>query len=151
MEWIFLVRRPAHVYSFARAFQGRAGVCGPRCGMDQPKQLGVRCEAGFLAMIRRLFYASIVAFLLPCLVSPFVEFSLHMNGTIFSTGKDTETSVALLIVLLGLALVITSLIVALQPALLATERIQPPARVLPSRDCWKINFPELSPPPFLRI
>lgn len=102
-------------------------------------------------MIRRLFYTLIVAGLLPCVVSPFVECSLHMNGTIFSTGKDTETSLALLIVLLGLALVITRLFVTLRPGLLAMIRVLSPAWVAPAHDSWEIRLSELSPSPPLRI
>lgn len=75
-------------------------------------------------MIRRLFHAAIVFFLLPCLVSPFVEVSFHMSGTVFSTGRDTETSLALLIVVLGLSLALTSFLVAVRPGVGMTERLQ---------------------------
>jgi hypothetical protein len=109
------------------------------------------CQEVFVAMIRRLFHASVVLFLLPCLASPFVEVSLHMTGTVFGTGKDTETSLALLIVVLGLVLALTSLLVAVQPGVRMTELLQPAARVVLLRAGWVLPILNPSPPPPLRI
>lgn len=102
-------------------------------------------------MIRRLLHAAIVFFLLPCLASPFVEVSLHMTGTAFATGKDTETSLALLIVILGLSLVLTSFLVAVQPGGRMTERLRAVPGVAVLCPGWALPPTKFSPSPPLRI
>lgn len=47
-----------------------------------------------------------------CALCPFVETALHFNGSIFQHGYDTESSVALLLLLLELSFALGRLLVA---------------------------------------
>lgn len=61
-------------------------------------------------MRRRWIGAFILAILLACLVSPFVETAVHSQGNIFSTGQDNESTVAVLALCTALALAVASLV-----------------------------------------
>ena len=61
--------------------------------------------------VRRHFHAIIVCLLLVCLICPFVELLCNSNGNIFQTGQDTETTVAVVLLLLELLFLIPLLCV----------------------------------------
>ena len=53
--------------------------------------------------------------LVACLVCPYVEFAIGWNDTIFTTGYDTESSVAVVMLLVGLVLALAAVIALFLP------------------------------------
>jgi hypothetical protein len=67
-------------------------------------------------MTDRRFHILIAIFLLFCLLCPFVETALHSNDSIFQSGDDTESTVAILLLVLELAFALANLfILVLRP------------------------------------
>ncbi len=102
-------------------------------------------------MIRKACHASVALFLLVCLVCPFVEMALDSNDSIFLTGKDMESSLGVLVVVLGLALAVASVLILLPSGILEKERLVPAHRLMKSASSLVFPIPELSPPLPLRI
>jgi hypothetical protein len=99
----------------------------------------------------RAFHILIALALVACALCPFVETAIHWDGSIFQTGFDTESTVAVLLLLLELAYGIAQLLVVLLP---------PAFRGLSFVYFEQFEFrslsfatvlPEISPPRLLRI
>src|SRR5437868_12013103 len=69
-----------------------------------------RFGARFPTVRRQWIGFLICAILLACLVSPFVETSVHSQGNIFNSGQDNESTVAVLALCTALALAVASLV-----------------------------------------
>jgi hypothetical protein len=102
-------------------------------------------------MTRRRFHALVALILLACVICPYVETALGWNESIFTTGYDTESIVAVISLLLILLLTLAKLLAAFRPATIRNERIvasQPPAKY---ESGFFFGIPEVSPPLPLRI
>ena len=69
-------------------------------------------------MSRRVVHLLIAISLLACLLWPFVEIAVHSNDNIFNDGCDTESAVALLLLVVELVLVLPGLLIPLLPGIL---------------------------------
>lgn len=101
---------------------------------------------------RRAFHAAIALILVICAISPFVESAVNWNDTVFATGYDTESTMAVLVLLLELVIWLAGLLVCL------SRNLQLGERVLIMQHSWFASesdrgteTPELSPPLPLRI
>lgn len=99
------------------------------------------------------FHALVALALLACGLCPFFEIALHFNGSIFQNGYDTESTLAVLLLLLELSFAVGRLLVALLPRIIkqlnlvciCSDRLTLPATI------FAIVLPEISPPLPLRI
>jgi len=66
-------------------------------------------------MNRKAFHILLGLVLVACLICPYLEFAIGWNDTIFTTGYDTESSVAVVILLLGLVLALAAVIALFVP------------------------------------
>ena len=100
---------------------------------------------------RRLFHIAIALILVICVLAPYVELAADFNSSIFATGYDNETTIAVLLLLLELVISLAGLLVYLFLKLGLFGRIA-------AKD-WHHIFelavlpegPALSAPPPLRI
>lgn len=65
----------------------------------------------------RILHVFVGLGLLACAICPVMEIALHSTSCIFVTGEDTESVVALLLLIVELVLVLGRLIVLLSPAI----------------------------------
>jgi hypothetical protein len=72
-------------------------------------------------MSRRVFHVVLGLILIACVISPFVEFAIGWNDTIFTSGYDTESSVAMVMLLVELVLALATIIAFFRPSVLVTE------------------------------
>jgi hypothetical protein len=77
----------------------------------------------FSAMSRKAFHIVLGLVLVGCLICPFVEFAIGWNDTIFTTGYDTESSVAIVMLLVELVLALATVIALFLPDLQLTESL----------------------------
>jgi hypothetical protein len=106
-----------------------------------------------MSRIAKGFHALVALALLVCALCPFVEIASHLNGSIFQNGYDTESTLALLLLLLELSFAVGRLLVALLPRILKQlnrVRICSYRLTLASTN-FGIVLPEISPPLSLRI
>jgi hypothetical protein len=97
------------------------------------------------------FHALVALALIGCVLCPFVETAIHWNGTIFQSGFDTESTVAILLLLLELAYGLARLVlVILPPVLRRLSFVYFDRLALRSLNFGPI-LPEISPPLPLRI
>jgi hypothetical protein len=100
---------------------------------------------------RRAFHIIIAIILVVCVLSPYVESAVDLNDSVFATGYDNETTVAILVLLVELVLSLTNLL----PSLCLTSRLSTPVVAEESFVQPAVGFgiciPELSPPAALRI
>jgi hypothetical protein len=82
--------------------------------LDAPTALP-KSSGRFLAMNRKAFHILLGLVLVSCLVCPFVEFAIGWNDTIFTTGYDTESSVAVIMLLVELVLALATVIALFLP------------------------------------
>jgi hypothetical protein len=82
-----------------------------------------------------------------CAVSPFVESALDCQGSVFSTGYDGESTLAVVVLLLELVLSLAILC----PAIQVKERIVEEYQRLTSDSGFCITIPDASLPVPLRI
>jgi hypothetical protein len=66
-------------------------------------------------MSRRAFHVVLGLILVACLVCPFVEIAIGWNDTIFTTGYDTESSVAVVMLLVELVLALATVLALFLP------------------------------------
>jgi hypothetical protein len=89
--------------------------------------------------------------LVACALCLFIETAIHWNGTIFQTGFDTESTVAVLLLLLELAYGLAQLFAVLLPPVLRWLSFV----YFEQLEFHSLNFtsvlPEISPPLPLRI
>jgi hypothetical protein len=101
---------------------------------------------------RRAFHIAIALILVICALSPFLESAVNWNDSVFATGYDGESTLAVLVLLLELVISFSGVLVYLSATAESGERIA--ARrwlVRPAYAAFRISLPELSPPPPLRI
>lgn len=99
----------------------------------------------------RMFHAAIALILLACVICPFVELAIGWNDTIFTTGYDGDSTLAVLVLLLELALALASLLVSFLSARRVLERIIAQLHLLTSHFDFGVILPSFSPPLSLRI
>jgi len=101
----------------------------------------------------KAFHALVAFALFICAACPFVEMALRFNGSIFQNGYDTESTLAVLLLLLELSFAIGRLLVALLPRVLKNLiRVYFCSEYLTlSAPNFEIVPPEISPPLSLRI
>src|SRR5881397_3699603 len=75
--------------------------------LDAPTALP-KSSGRFPAMNRKTLHILLGLVLVACLVCPYVEFAIGWNDTIFTTGCDTESSVAVVMLLVGLVLALAA-------------------------------------------
>jgi len=99
----------------------------------------------------RAFHTLVALALVACALCPFVETAIHWNGTIFQNGFDTESTVAVLLLLFELAYGLARVLVVLLPPVLRRLGVV----YLEQLEVRSLNFatvlPDLSPPLPLRI
>lgn len=110
------------------------------------------CKRRFLAMTRKGFHVLLALTLVVCVLSPYVEFAFDLNETIFSTAYDTETTIAVIALLLILAFALAKFLVSVLLDSTAEEPL-PESHVTFSGTLDFIStLPNVSPPPLpLRI
>jgi hypothetical protein len=102
-------------------------------------------------MNRKVFHAAMGLILISCLVCPFVELAIGWNDTIFSSGYDTESLVAVVVLLFELALALASATVFLVVGSRKTEPLVVRHLVLVFGSGFDVLIPDDSPPIPLRI
>ncbi|HYL96257.1 MAG TPA: hypothetical protein VET69_10665 [Terriglobales bacterium] len=94
---------------------------------------------------------AIALVLVMCALSPFLESAVNWNDSVFATGYDGESSLAVLVLLLELVISLGGLLVCLCRNRQLGERIAVKYPCLRSELDFSIKIPELSPPLPLRI
>lgn len=89
--------------------------------------------------------------LLGCFVCPFVELAIGWNDSLFSTGYDTETMVAVVTLLVELILALGSAVAFVLSDMSATEPLVTTRRLLVLEFDLRSLLPYFSPPIPLRI
>jgi hypothetical protein len=100
---------------------------------------------------RRVFHIAIALILILCVMAPYLESTFDLNDSIFATGYDNESTIAVLVLLLELVISLAGLLVAACRNLEFCERIEIKHPSVPVASDFGIRIPELSPPPPLRI
>jgi hypothetical protein len=106
----------------------------------------------FRAMTRRGFHILLALILVACVLSPYVELSLNWGQSLFDTGYDTETTVAVIALLLILAFALATLLAHLLADTTDPERLVDSPVISRITLDFSCAVPEFSPPPLsLRI
>ncbi|HEV2386314.1 MAG TPA: hypothetical protein VGS20_03565 [Candidatus Acidoferrales bacterium] len=109
--------------------------------------------ADFVHRHRRLIYGLMAITLVVCLLCPYLEWSVQANQSIFRTGKDTETTVAVLTLSVGLAFAVADFVGA--ALRLASSSFARCFREMPHQAAFFVfpfvPLPAISPPSNLRI
>jgi len=100
---------------------------------------------------RRAFHLTIALILVICALSPFVESAMNWNDTVFATGYDGESTMAVLVLLLELVISLAGLLVCLCRNLQLGERVVIKHSYFAPESDIGIKVPDLSPPPPLRV
>lgn len=89
-------------------------------------------------MTSKRFFIVLAAVLVVCMVCPYVETALNWNQSIFDTGYDTESTVAVIALLLVLASALARFMVGILPELQGDEkhRAEPRVHILSYRFPW---------------
>ena len=72
-------------------------------------------------MTRRAFHILIAMLLLACLISPLVEIAFHSQDCIFISGRDMESTLAVVLLVLALAFALARLLFVILPGILEKE------------------------------
>jgi hypothetical protein len=103
-------------------------------------------------MTRRGFHVLLALILVACVLSPYVELALNWGQSIFDTGYDTETTVAVIALLLILAFALAALLALLVADTTTQERLVDSPVISRTALDFMSAVPESSPPPLpLRI
>ena len=102
-------------------------------------------------MTNKKLHVLIALVLLVCLVSPFIEIAFHSTDSIFNTGQDRESTLAVLLLLVELAFALAGLQVVLLVGLAEKGRLVTPSGLPGFSKCCAIPVPQSSPPVPLRI
>jgi hypothetical protein len=100
---------------------------------------------------RRAFHVAIALILVVCALSPFLETAVNWNDSLFATGYDGESTMAVLVLLLELVISLAGLLVCFCRNTQWIERIVITHSPFASKSDFSITIAELSPPPPLRI
>ena len=99
----------------------------------------------------RAFHVAIALILVVCALSPFLETAVNWNDSVFATGYDGESTMAVLVLLLELVISLAGLLVCFCRNTQWIERIVITQSPFASKSDFSITIAELSPPPPLRI
>lgn len=102
-------------------------------------------------MTRRGFHIVLAVILVICLLCPYIEFAIQWNQSIFDTGYDGESTVAVIALLLIFAFLIASLLAHFIPASAAAESVDDSHVTRRTALDFISTVPELSPPPLLPL
>lgn len=102
-------------------------------------------------MTRRGFHIVLALTLVACVLCPLAEFALHWNQTIFDTGYDGESTVAVIALLVILAFAIAKLLVCLALKDTSSEPLVDSEPVLGLTHDFISTLYDSSPPLPLRI
>lgn len=94
---------------------------------------------------------AIALILIICAMSPFVETAVNWNDTVFATGYDGESTMAVLALLLELVISLAGLLVCFCRNTQWIERLITKPSPLARELDFSLIVSELSPPPPLRI
>jgi hypothetical protein len=100
---------------------------------------------------RKRFHGLIAWILVLCVICPYVEMAIDWNESIFTTGYDAESAVAVIALLVILSLALASLLAVFRPGEISEEGVAAshfPATPLRG---FADGIPEVSPPLSLRI
>jgi hypothetical protein len=100
---------------------------------------------------RRAFHVAIALILVICALSPFLESAANWNDSVFATGYDGESTMAVLVLLLELVISLAGLLVCQCQNLQLGERVAFSRSRFTLESSFSIPIPELSPPLPLRI
>ena len=100
---------------------------------------------------RRIFHVAIALILIICAMSPFVETAVNWTDTVFATGYDGESTMAVLVLLLELVISLAGLLVCFCRNTQWIEWLVIKPSPLASKSDFSLIVAELSPPPPLRI
>ena len=102
-------------------------------------------------MRRKVFHLVLGLILIACLICPFVEVANGWNDGLFSTGYDTESAVAIVMLLVELVLALGSAVAFVLSDLRVTEPLVTTHRLLVFEFDFGSLLPYYSPPIPLRI
>ncbi len=109
-------------------------------------------HSGFYPMTRKAFHIVLAFTLVLCALSPYVELCLNWGQSLFDTGYDTETSVAVIALLLILAFAVAKLLIYFLRGISGQECLVDSRVSLRSAFDFVSTVPDVSPPPLpLRI
>ena len=100
---------------------------------------------------RRAFHVAIAVILVICALAPFAESAANWNDSVFATGYDAESTMAVLVLLLELVISLAGLLVCLCQNLQLGERVGISESRFTPQSGFHVTIPELSPPLPLRI
>ncbi len=100
---------------------------------------------------RRAFHVAIALILVLCALSPFLESAVNWNDSVFATGYDGESTLAVLVLLLELVISLAGVLVYLCRNLRCNGRLVIESSLVLRLSGFRIPFPEPSSPPPLRI
>lgn len=102
-------------------------------------------------MTRKGLHILLACVLFFCAASPYIEFALRSNQCIFQTGYDTESTIAIIALVVILTFALGRLLASFVPEGTSEEPVfHPQEAVNPSADD-AASFPGTSPPLALRI
>ena len=102
-------------------------------------------------MNRRRFHVVVALILLVCVACPYIEAAFDWNESIFTTGYDTESVVAIIALLLVLSLTLAKLMAVFLPSMIVNEPIAASRSARKREHGFVFGIPEVSPPLPLRI
>ena len=94
---------------------------------------------------------AIALILVICALSPFLESAANWNDSVFATGYDGESTMAVLVLLLELVISLAGVLVCFSAKTESGERITVEYSSAAWESGFRISIPELTPPPPLRI
>jgi hypothetical protein len=102
-------------------------------------------------MTSKRFHVSVALILIICVLCPYIEAALDWNESIFTTGYDTESIVAIIALLLILSLTLAKLIAVFLPSTIINQPIVASRSPRKREHSFVFGIPEVSPPLPLRI
>jgi hypothetical protein len=103
-------------------------------------------------MTRRGFHILLALILVACVLFPYVELALNWGQSLFDTGYDTETTVAVIALILILAFALAALLAHFVAGTTTQERLVDSRLISRTAFDFISAAPEYSPPPLpLRI
>ncbi len=102
-------------------------------------------------MNRKALHVAIGLILIFCIVVPFVEPALGWDNNIFVTGQDTESTVAVVVLLMELVLALAGILIFVLAVFRVIDRIREKFLLLTFESSFGILILNVSPPVPLRI
>jgi hypothetical protein len=104
-----------------------------------------------LAQRIKLVHSGAGVALFVCLCCPLLEILLHSDGSIFVSGHDMESTLALVLVVIELSFAVARLLALVLPTIFLRLGIVVTGRVVPADSRFSDPLPAISPPTLLRI